>query len=131
MAILLYVEFSPKVLKNHGLYSSLWSTAIFDKNVTETKKNEGHHLKALFMLTTMAQFPASFPIHIPQYSLPSQFPNPILVHWSRNGRATMKAGTEWNAERNPEWHISHPIEQECCSSGCQFRPTKLACLNVP
>ena len=44
---------------------SLWSSAIFDKNVTEIKNPIlGHHLKALFMLTTMAQSPASYLIHI-------------------------------------------------------------------
>jgi len=40
----------------------------------------GHHLKALFMLITMAQSPASYLIHIPRYNLIQNHENPWI--WS-------------------------------------------------
>ena len=46
---------------------SLWLRGIFGKNRAEKKNNykslSGHYLKAPFMLTTMAQSPASYLIH--------------------------------------------------------------------
>ena len=65
------------------------------------------------MLTTMAQSPASYLIHIimymylVQHSLPSLFPIPVLVHWS----------IVWQ-----KWHISHPIELECYSGNLGLVP---------
>ena len=49
---------------------SLWSSAIFDKNVTEIKIIFlAHHLKVLYMLITVAQYQASYLIQMHGYNM--------------------------------------------------------------
>ena len=55
--------------ENPWIIYSLWSSAIFDKNVTNIKSFLAHHLKVLFVLITMAQFPASYLVPIRGYNM--------------------------------------------------------------
>ena len=75
-------------------YSSLWSSTIFGKNGTNNKKTFWNIiniiLKALFMLITMVQFPASYSIHIPRYDMCPSFEtgymecaNVWAIHYAR------------------------------------------------
>jgi len=60
---------------------SLWLSVIFGKNVTGIKKSLlGHHLKALLMLITMEQSPASYLIHAARYSA-LKTSSDIHVNW--------------------------------------------------
>ena len=88
MSILLWLEFDQNHQQPYGIIYSLWPSAIF--------ANIKNHLKAPFMLTTMAQSPASFLRHLPSATYSSKSTNfGSLAHFL---------------------HTSHHTEQECCFS---------------
>ena len=94
---------------------SLWLSAIFGKNVTNIKNNfQGHHLKALLMLTSMAQSPASYLNHLLQHS-PSHDAtyNYLSCSSGVNWKLSSGAKSGISPEQSPASNLANQHNTQC------------------